>query len=244
MSLSPALLFISDLHLSPDRPKLVGLFHRFMQEVAPGASSLYILGDFFETWVGDEELTQPFNASIASWLKDLSEQGIQNFFLPGNRDFLAGIDFIRTAGLTLLPDPTRINLFGIPTLLTHGDIFCTDDAAYQAFRREVRDPAWQAVFLAKTLAERHAMARALRERSEQAKANKKPEIMDVSNETVTRMIREQGVQRIIHGHTHRPAHHEFEVDGVTRERWVLPDWYETGGYLRCDVDGCRAVAFP
>jgi UDP-2,3-diacylglucosamine hydrolase len=244
--MAPApLLFIADLHLSRERPRPVELFHRFIGEIAPRGCALYILGDFFEAWIGDDDLKDDFHAGLAADLGALGRGGVQVFFLPGNRDFLAGETFARAAGLTLLADPTVIDLFGIPTLLTHGDAYCTDDINYQAFRRQVRDPGWQAAFLARPLAERHALARELRERSEQAKAGKKPEIMDVNIDAVSLAFRDRGVSRIIHGHTHRPARHEHRIDGHLCERWVLADWYEeSGGYLRCDVDGCRALPFP
>lgn len=237
-------LFISDLHLSSERPGPVRLFQAFMRDVAPSAASLYILGDFFEAWVGDDDLDTPFNQEIVGALSDLAAGGVLIRFLPGNRDFLAGTAFARAAGLTLLADPVRIDLFGTPTLLSHGDIFCTDDTAYQAYRKQVRDPAWQTDFLARPVEERRAVAQALRERSEAAKAGKKPEIMDVNAEAILAGIRQWDVQRIIHGHTHRPARHEILLTDRTVVRWVLPDWYETGGYLRCNGNGCRALAFP
>jgi len=237
-------LFISDLHLTPERPLAALLLRGFLREVAPSAAALYILGDFFEAWVGDDDLSEPFHADIAQALRAVAARGTQVAFLPGNRDFLAGDDFARAAGLTLLPDPTPIDLFGVPTLLTHGDAFCTDDATYQVFRAQVRNAAWQQAFLARPLTERRALARELRERSEQAKAGKKPEIMDVNAEAVERAFRESRVDRVIHGHTHRPARHEHLVDGRPRERWVLADWYDTGAYLHCDMQGCRAVALP
>jgi len=245
----PYLLFISDLHLTPERPLPVQLFYRFIAEVAPRAQALYILGDFFEAWVGDDDLAQPFHQDIAAALKSLSEQGIGVFFLPGNRDFLIGPAFAEAAGLTLLADPTQVELFGVPTLLAHGDSFCTDDAAYQNFRQQVRDPAYQQHFLAQPLEQRHAMAKALRERSEHAKANKKPEIMDVNSAAIsqvldTYLLNARPIRRIIHGHTHRPARHEHQHDGQSCERWVLPDWYDNGGYLSCDERGCRLSAFP
>lgn len=236
-------LFISDLHLDRQRPDAVALFQRFMRDIAPASAALYILGDFFETWVGDDDITDPFHGGIVATLRALSDSGVPVFFLPGNRDFLAGTDFASAAGLTPLPDPARIDLFGTPTLLSHGDIFCTDDVSYQRFRSQVRDPAWQAEFLARPLQERHAQARALRERSEQSKAGKQPEIMDVNASAVSRLALDMDVRRIIHGHTHRPARHEFRVADRIVERWVLPDWYETGGYLRCDAEGCLPVGF-
>lgn len=242
--MSAATLFISDLHLTVERPEPVQLFRRFLTERAAHAAALYILGDFFEAWVGDDELDQPFHQELARALRELAGHSVTVYFLPGNRDFLVGERLAREAGLALLPDPTVLDLGGSATLLTHGDQFCTDDAAYQAFRAQVRVPAWQQAFLAKPLAERHAMARAAREQSEHAKAGKRPEIMDVNPAAVAEAYRQYGVQRIIHGHTHRPARHDTRVDGVERERWVLPDWYETGGYLACDASGCRALFFP
>lgn len=233
-------LFISDLHLTPERPIPVALFHRFVEEIAPNAGALYILGDLFEAWVGDDDLEQAFNTNIVLALRSLSDQGVPVHFLAGNRDFLVGADFARAAGLKLIPDMTRIDLFGTPTLLSHGDIFCTDDAAYQAFRAQVRDPAYQAQFLRQPIAERHAMVRALRERSERAKADKKPDIMDVNADAVEQAITRWDAQRVIHGHTHRPAKHAWSMEGKLVERWVLPDWYDSGGYLCCDAEGCRA----
>ncbi len=240
---SPRVFFISDLHLTPERPLPVALLHRFLRERAPQADTLYILGDFFEAWVGDDDLAQPFHRDIAAELKSLSERGTSIFFLPGNRDFLVGPAFAEAAGLHPLEDPSEHEICGVPTLLTHGDLFCTDDAAYQDFRREVRTSAWQQQFLAQPLAQRHALAKALRERSELAKSDKKPEIMDVNNAEIERMLVAHPVKRIIHGHTHRPARHEYRLNGQICERWVLPDWYDSGGYLDCDENGCRLSAF-
>ena len=242
-------LFISDLHLTPERPIPVKLFHRFIAEIAPAAQSLYILGDFFEAWVGDDTLNTAFNQDITKTLKRLSEQGVKLFFLPGNRDFLVGTAFAEAADLTLLADLTTIDLFGVRTLLAHGDQFCTDDTAYQAFRQQVRDPAWQRQFLAQPIAQRLALANALRERSENAKADKKPEIMDVNDAAISATLADPlrnnpPIRRIIHGHTHRPARHEYQQGEHLGERWVLPDWYETGGYLTCDERGCRLAEFP
>ena len=242
----PHSLFISDLHLTPDRPLPVHRLHRFLEHRAPHAQALYILGDFFEAWIGDDDLAQPFNQDITDALKSLSNQGVAIFFLPGNRDFLVGQSFAQAAGLSLLADPSVIDLFGTQTLLTHGDSFCTDDAAYQDFRRQVRTPAWQHNFLMQPLEQRHALAKALRDRSEQAKADKKPEIMDVNHDAIAAALTEYSptIMRIIHGHTHRPARHDYQHNELTGERWVLPDWYDSGGgYLVCDTAGCRLSAF-
>jgi UDP-2,3-diacylglucosamine hydrolase len=240
MAVAP-ILFLSDLHLTQERPVPVELFRNFVGGPARGAAAIYILGDFFEAWVGDDDLTLPFHAAITAELAALSRSGVRLYFLPGNRDFLIGADFADKAGLTLLNDPHRVDLFGVPTLISHGDIFCTDDVAYQTFREQVRQPAWRQQFLAQPLASRREQARVLRERSEQAKAGKKPRIMDVNTDSVADAFRIHHADRLIHGHTHRPAKHQHVVDGRPRERWVLPDWYEQGGYLACDQHGCRPV---
>jgi UDP-2,3-diacylglucosamine hydrolase len=161
--------------------------------------------------------------------------------MHGNRDFLLGEAFTHATGASLLPEQAVANLYGRPTLLLHGDVLCTDDLDYQQFRRLVRDPGWQARFLARPLPERLALARQLRERSEQVKGDKRPEIMDANPTAVQNAFRQHGVARMIHGHTHRPAHHRLTVDDRACERWVLPDWYDTGGYLICSDAGCRLV---
>ncbi|MEW6677566.1 MAG: UDP-2,3-diacylglucosamine diphosphatase [Pseudomonadota bacterium] len=237
-------LFISDLHLTAERPAQAELFRRFMADIAPQARALYILGDFFEAWVGDDDLTQTFHADIAATLKQYAEQGLALYFMAGNRDFLAGPALAEATGWTHLEDPCVIDLFGVPTLLSHGDAWCTDDDAYQAFRRQVRTPAWQQQFLAQPIDARHATARSIREHSEQAKTEKRPSIMDVNPEAVRQALGTARVTRLIHGHTHRPAHHVLEVQGTQAERWVLPDWYETGGYLVCTPEGCRLEMIP
>jgi len=234
-------LFISDLHLDDERPFITELFEQFLRGEAREAQALYILGDLFESWIGDDD-----DASLAQRVQDalaeLSRSGVATYFMAGNRDFLVGPRFAQRSGVTLLDDPARIDLAGVPTLLMHGDTLCTDDAAYQAFRRQVREPAWQAEFLAKPLAERREMARQLRAQSEREKAAKEMAIMDVNPEAVAAALREHGYPRLIHGHTHRPAWHNHEVDGRVCERWVLPDWYEGGGYLCCNAEGCNAFS--
>jgi UDP-2,3-diacylglucosamine hydrolase len=231
-------LFIADLHLSPRRPRIGERFAHFLRETVEGARALYILGDLFESWAGDDDLDDPFNAHIARLLGEAAQR-LPIFLMHGNRDFLIGARFAYSTGIHLLPDPSVREVEGKPTLLMHGDTLCTDDHDYQEFRAMVRDPRWQAEFLAQPLSRRKAQIEALRARSEKEKAGKPPAIMDVNAAAVTNALREHGVKRLIHGHTHRPGHHTHEVDGRLCERWVLPDWYEAGGYLRCNPEGCQ-----
>jgi UDP-2,3-diacylglucosamine hydrolase len=234
-------LFISDLHLSASRPPSNRMFFAFLDDIAPHAAALYILGDLFEHWAGDDDLADPLNQSVVSALRRLHERGVAVYFMHGNRDFLIGAAFCQASGVVLLNDPTLLQLHGAATLLMHGDTLCTDDIAYQRFRAQVRDPAWQNAFLARPLAQRKTMIEALRSRSETAKQGKSEALMDVTQAAVESALREYDCARLIHGHTHRPAHHFHRVDANPRERWVLTDWYERGGYLRCDADGCEAI---
>jgi UDP-2,3-diacylglucosamine hydrolase len=234
-------LFISDLHLDPARPEATARFNRFLEDELPGARALYILGDLFEYWVGDDGLALEFPGAIASDLKRASRFA-PLFFMHGNRDFLAAEGFARATGAKLMADPTRIDLYGRAALLMHGDTLCTDDTAYQRFRAQVHDPKWQRATLARPLAERMAMAESFREQSEGAKQGKSVEIMDVSPSEVERVLAESGCDVLIHGHTHRPGRHVHHVGGRDRERWVLPDWYGPGGYLEASAAGIRAVS--
>lgn len=240
-------LFISDLHLSAERPEANEQFFRFLGDEAGRAQALYVLGDLFEYWAGDDELADgrgdPLAVEVATGFKSLSKQGVQVWIMHGNRDFLVGKEFLAASGAQLLVDPTVANLNGTPVVLMHGDTLCTDDHDYQAWRLTARSTAWQAEFLAKSLAERHAAIGALREKSKQVIAAKPAEIMDVNAEAVREAFRRHGVRRLIHGHTHRPARHEIELDGARCERWVLPDWYGRGGYLALDDVGPRLVSF-
>jgi UDP-2,3-diacylglucosamine hydrolase len=238
------ILFASDLHLCPARPGTVHLFERFLAGPAREAAALYLLGDLFEYWAGDDDLADPFNADICAAIRKVGAGGTAIFFLPGNRDFLVGEEFCKATGAKLLPEEIVIDIAGTRTLLLHGDTLCTDDADYQRFRAMVRDERWQREFLALPLAERRTRIEQLREKSEQEKQTKTCEIMDVAAASVSAAFRCHEVGRMIHGHTHRPARHEVDIGGRTAERWVLPDWSETlGGYLACDATGCRAVPF-
>ena len=234
-------LFISDLHLSPDRPAAAEALMGFLRDTAPAAEALYVLGDLFEYWIGDDALDQPFNRDVADAFRALAGRGVRLRFMHGNRDFLIGTRFVHESGMQLLSDPILVNLYGPPTLLMHGDTLCSDDVEYQKFRAMVRNPGWQQDFLAKSLAERERMARDIRGQSEQAKQVKGMAIMDVAPATVEEVLRSHAYPRLIHGHTHRPARHEHVVDDRLCERWVLADWYEQGSYLLCDAAGCRAV---
>ena len=227
-------LFISDLHLSEDRPQANERFFRFLEEDAAGADALYVLGDLFEYWIGDEDLETPFNAVIAGSLRRLAEGGTRVRVMHGNRDFLLGEAFCRASGAQLLADPTVID----SALLMHGDTLCTDDHDYQAWRRTARSTEWQRQFLGQPLAERRATVQGLRDKSKEVIQAKPAEIMDVNEDAVREALRRHGVARLIHGHTHRPGKHALEVDGRRCERWVLPDWYDRGGYL--ELAGSRA----
>jgi UDP-2,3-diacylglucosamine hydrolase len=236
-------LFISDLHLTEERPEANERFIAFAEGKARDAEALYILGDFFEYWVGDDDLAEPFNAVIAGLLRDLAGRGVQVYLMHGNRDFLVGGQFCAATGARLLQDPFVETIQGEKTLLMHGDTLCTDDLEYQAWRRRARDPAFQAEFLAKPLAERRQAVLQMREKSRLVVQGKTAEIMDVNQDAVRQAMRSHGVRRLIHGHTHRPGRHELEVDGERSERWVLPDWYGRGGYIEVDRRGARLARF-
>jgi UDP-2,3-diacylglucosamine hydrolase len=220
-------LYISDLHLTEDRPAANERFFAFMEDEAAAADELYVLGDLFEYWVGDDDLDDPFNAVVAGFFRRFTAGGGRLGVLHGNRDFLVGGRFVRETGARLLSDPALVG----DTLLMHGDTLCTDDHDYQAWRRTARSAEWQAGFLAKPLAERRHVVRGLREKSKEVIQAKPAEIMDVNEDAVREALRRHSATRLIHGHTHRPGQHRLEVDGRRCERWVLPDWYGAGGYL-------------
>lgn len=231
-------LFISDLHLDAERPEITRLFGEFIDQEARNAEALYILGDLFEAWVGDDDPSDA-GAFVASKLKALVEAGVPVAFIRGNRDFLLGDAFARRAGMTILPDPAVILLHGEPTLLMHGDTLCTDDVAYQRFRAQTRDPRWQAQFLAQPLQARLAFAAQARTASQQHQSGLKDAgtmetITDVAPATVEETFRRYGIDRIIHGHTHRPAIHDLDIGGRACQRIVLGDWYTQGSVLRVD----------
>lgn len=226
-------LFISDLHLEEQRPDITEAFHKFIQHRATGAEALYILGDFFEAWIGDDEHT-PLQEEIASSLRQLTDSGTRLFLMHGNRDFLLGKAFCDRVGGALLDDPSLIDLYGEPTLLMHGDSLCTADIEYQKFRTNMRNPAWQEAFLKRPLADRQQVARQLRQISMAQNKGKEASIMDVTPEEVVQQMATCSVRQLIHGHTHRPAVHDLEVDGAHAQRIVLGDWDKRIWYVRAD----------
>lgn len=228
------MLFISDLHLCEQRPAPARRFVRFLEQEARGADALYILGDLFEVWLGDDD-TSDFHREITRALHACVQGGTPVFVMHGNRDFLIGAEFEQQSGCRLLSDPSIIDVDGMPALIMHGDTLCTDDIEYHEFRVTVRDVEWQRQFLAKPLQQRREIARHLRDES-QIRTRAKPEqIMDVNQQTVERVMREHHISLLIHGHTHRPALHDFMLDGKPARRIVLGDWYEQGSVLTHDA---------
>ena len=237
-------LFISDLHLCGARPAITRLFLDFLRRRARASDALYILGDLFEYWIGDEAVEQQEFRSIIRGLRELTAGGTPVFVMHGNRDFLMGDGFENATGGRLLKDPAHIDLYGTPTLLMHGDSLCTDDTEYMTFRAQVRNPAWQKEFLGKSIVERDRIVHDFREISKNSTATKKPEIMDVNQKAVESVMHAHRVQRLIHGHTHRPKEHVFNLDGRPARRMVLGDWYEQGSVLLVDTQGWQLESLP
>jgi UDP-2,3-diacylglucosamine hydrolase len=238
-----ATLFASDLHLDSESPWAIDAFVAFLQGPARHADALYLLGDLFEVWVGDDD-DNPDNARTCDAIAALTRSGVPVYVIHGNRDFLLGAAFERRTGARLLPDPVTIDLHGVPTLLSHGDVFCTEDLSYQELRSIVRTPEWQRRFLALPLSARRTLASAARAGSKAHTQRTIPTIMDVNTDAVLRAFRATGTQRLIHGHTHRPAIHPTVVDGVNAERVVLAPWYEAASCLSIDANGLREVPLP
>lgn len=229
--------FVADLHLTDERPVATGRFFRFLQEDVAGADALYILGDLFEAWIGDDHDEQVAH-DAARQIKAVVNAGTTVYFMHGNRDFMLAQRYATQSGMVLLRDPTQVDLYGVPTLLMHGDTLCTDDTAYQTFRQRVRRP-WVLSFLRHLPhALRRHLAKQARAGSETAKADKSADIMDVNIAEVERILRIYQARRLIHGHTHRPQQHVHVVEGRNCERWVVPDWYTRWGYVVCDASGC------
>jgi len=236
-----ATLFISDLHLHEGRPEVARWLRDFLAGPARRADALYILGDLFEYWIGDDAVS-PLAAEIARQTAQLGSAGVPCCFVHGNRDFLLGEAYAAQAGLRLLAEEVVVDLYGRPTLLLHGDTLCTDDVKYQAFRRQSRDPAWQAAMLAQPIERRLRMAQEAREESARHTGSTAMEIMDVNPNAVLQAFRTHRVTRMIHGHTHRPAVHEHPLeDGSPGQRIVLADWDSNGSYLEVSAAGARSI---
>jgi UDP-2,3-diacylglucosamine hydrolase len=234
----PVTLFVSDLHLDPERPETTQLFLDFLGHGARPAEALYILGDLFEAWIGDDDDT-PMNREVIEGLRSCTASGTPVFVMHGNRDFLLGKEFARQSGCTLLDDPTRIDLYGTPTLLMHGDLLCTDDSEYMKFRDMVHDPDWQTDMLSRPLKERRQIAADMRKASRELNSGKPEAIMDVNSGVVIDIMTTRQVTRLIHGHTHRPAIHDHAIPGKDTQRIVLGDWYLRGSVLDCTPAGCE-----
>lgn len=231
-------VFISDLHLTPERNDITQAFLQFLQTHAQNIDALYILGDFFESWVGDDDDAE-LPATIARALNSCASTGTAIYIMCGNRDFLLGRRYCESAGATLLDDPCLIDLYGTATLLLHGDTLCTDDTDYLAFRAIARDPAWQQDVLSKTLAERRTLAAHLRAASKESTSNKAEDITDVAPSEVLRVMEEHAVNQIIHGHTHRPTCHHIS----SGRRWVLGDWDQKGWYIEASAQSIELKSF-
>ncbi len=238
-----ATLFASDLHLDSESPWAIDAFLAFLAGPARSAEALYLLGDLFEVWVGDDDDSAD-HARTCAGLKALTDSGVPVYVIHGNRDFLLGEAFERRTGAKLLPDPVLVELHGVPTLLSHGDVFCTEDTSYQQLRSIVRKPGWQQRFLMLPLDARRLLASAARAGSKAHTERTVPVIMDVNPEAVVRAFRATGARRLIHGHTHRPAVHPGVVDGVITERVVLAPWYEAASCVSVGPDGVREIPLP
>nr|WP_086932248.1 UDP-2,3-diacylglucosamine diphosphatase [Agarilytica rhodophyticola] len=240
---SSPVYFISDLHLEASRPLIAEAFKNFLTDTAKDAGAIYILGDLFDSWFGDDN-NPKFIRDIKRCIKETAERGVKVYFLHGNRDFLIGEQFAREANLALLDEYTLIDLYGEKVLLLHGDTLCSEDIAYQAYRKKVRSDEWQENILSYPLWVRRLIAAYIRFRSRKANNNKVSEIMDVTTSTVAETFKNHHIKKMIHGHTHRPKKHQLELDNVQHERIVLGDWEEFGWYLRADPQGQELVRFP
>lgn len=235
-------LFVSDVHLHESLPKTTKAFLDFLQNHARHARQLYLLGDLFEYWAGDDDLDTPYNRQIADALQAVSAAGAEVFWIAGNRDFLVGAAFAKAIGATLLPDPYVTTIAGRKVALAHGDALCTDDTGYMAFRAQVRQPQWQNEFLAMPLAKRKAIIAGMRDQSRAAQREKSYEIMDVNAAAVEDLFDATGSALLIHGHTHRPARHSHPAQSGERLRYVLADWdcdteAPRGGWIALTADG-------
>ncbi|TDQ26196.1 UDP-2,3-diacylglucosamine hydrolase [Raoultella sp. BIGb0149] len=238
-----ATLFIADLHLQTEEPAIVAGFLRFLRGQAREADALYILGDLFEAWIGDDD-PNPLHQEIAAALSALTDSGVPCFFVHGNRDFLIGQRFARACGMTLLTEENVLDLYGRRVLIMHGDTLCTDDAGYLAFRAKVHTPWIQRLFLALPLFIRRRIAAKMRANSTAANSSKSIEIMDVNPQAVTAVLEKHRVQWLIHGHTHRPAIHQIEANGMPAFRVVLGAWHSEGSMVKVTKDDVELIPFP
>jgi UDP-2,3-diacylglucosamine hydrolase len=243
LSIAGTARFISDLHLRAERPDLTERFATFLAATASAkVEALFILGDLFEYWIGDDDLADPFNARVCQLLRELADRGTRIYFIAGNRDFLIGASFAAAAGITLLSETARVGVGGTPTLVMHGDTICTDDLPYQQFRQMVRAKEWQTSFLSRPLPERRAEVESLRRRSAAAMQGKTAAIMDVNAIALRAALTAHGCTRLIHGHTHRPGHEALQLEAGSAERWVLADWDTgRGDALEIDTAGVRRI---
>jgi len=223
-------LFISDLHLSPERPEIIQLFVQFMTHQASTAHSLYILGDFVEYWLGDDDAAEGLS-EVFSCMKQQADNGLKIFLMHGNRDFLMGEALAQRTGCTLINEPYIAKFNATPVLLMHGDTLCTDDVRYQQFRSQLRSQQWKDDFLSRPLAEREKIAQGLRNQSKEETQSKAEDIMDANADAVIRAFNEHNVALMIHGHTHRPDVHDLVVNEKPVKRIVLGDWYSQGSVL-------------
>ena len=238
-----ATLFIADLHLQTEEPAITAGFLRFLAATAQKADALYILGDLFEAWIGDDD-PNPLHRQIAVALKTLADSGVPVYFIHGNRDFLLGQRFARESGMTLLPEEKVLELYGKRLLILHGDTLCTDDAGYQAFRAKVHQPWLQKLFLALPLFIRMRIAAKMRADSTSANRNKSQAIMDVNPQAVVNVMEKHQVQHLIHGHTHRPDIHTLTANGAPAYRYVLGAWHQEGSMVKVTADKIELIAFP
>jgi UDP-2,3-diacylglucosamine hydrolase len=232
---------VSDLHLDPSAPGIAAQFHAFLAGPVRAADALYVLGDLFEAWIGDDA---PVHADTIAALRATADAGVALYFMHGNRDFLLGERFCRATGGTLLADPTVVVAHGQRALLTHGDALCTDDTPYQRLRALVRDPVWQDQFRALSLSQRESLAAEARAGSREHTAAQQKMLMDVNPDTVARVFRTADVDVIVHGHTHRPGVYHHDVDGRDCRRIVTGDWYAQGSVLRWDERGFDLLTLP
>lgn len=239
---TPVAIFVSDLHLNESLPHTTQAFFNFLREHAVHAQQLFLLGDLFEYWAGDDDIATPFNQRVVEALRSTRDAGVDLFWIAGNRDFLIGDQFSHATGATILPDPYVATIGTQQVALSHGDAQCTDDAAYMAFRNQVRQPLWQQAFLAQPLAQRKKIIEGMRTESRDAQRGKPAEIMDVNAQAIASLFKVTATSLMIHGHTHRPARHEYGDDKEKRLRYVLPDWDcdiepQRGGWISMYADG-------